>query len=633
MSTLNLFGFLKPGSRLEGCRIREWKGGGAYGDVYRGERAGLPVAIKVSKHRQFSLDNSRSDERLLRELVCLVRLEHPHIAKVKGWARTPEGRGYLVLEYVDGWTLAEWIERQRPTFQQVARLFAKLAHALEYMHGRGVRHRDISLSNIMVRKVDGEPVLIDLGAGEYSGAYGLTDAPLPPGTTRYRSPEAMSFYRENQNNPEARYAFPAEDDFYSLAVCLYDALTDAEPTLPVEGRKAPRIGVNSALFPPPAARAANPRVPEDFSAWVARWLERDVSARLPALAAMRETLEALCERRGEAWEATVQAPPATEESAPAYVEGIPAWTGRRGAGLALAVTVLAAVGTAAYWWQASTSSEVPRSRGATPTAAHAMRPASPAGAQPETSASPAPSTADAQPAPEAPASEAEAGAGRESVPPASAVASPPQPSSDVKESPSVSVSNRPPSPAPATEKPPRVSAPPPGRAFLAKCAGATALSAALMGCPAQQVRPTSQSCPEEAVRDMKSWGTDDGQHLGLTVDVTQKDMGRSSCEAAGREYVRGWGCVAVVGDGEIVSVVDSWAGYFEPGTLLYGRLWTGGDTVVGRYTRAVRPDGKALKVCVSLSLNGGAEKAPTSRPGAARIAAQENARVIFGRWP
>ncbi|AEI64020.1 protein kinase family protein [Corallococcus macrosporus] len=169
MSTLNLFGFLKPGARLEGCRIREWKGGGAYGDVYRGVRAGLPVAIKVSKHRQFSLDSSRSDERLLRELVCLLRLEHPHIAKVKGWARTPEERGYLVLEYVDGWTLAEWIQRQRPTFQQVARVFAKLAHALEYMHGRGVRHRDISLSNIMVRKVDGEPVLIDLGAGEYSG--------------------------------------------------------------------------------------------------------------------------------------------------------------------------------------------------------------------------------------------------------------------------------------------------------------------------------------------------------------------------------------------------------------------------------------------------------------------------------
>ncbi|WIG93226.1 serine/threonine-protein kinase [Myxococcus sp. SDU36] len=670
MSTLNLFGFLKPGSRLDGCRIREWKGGGAYGDVYRGVRAGLPVAVKVSKHRQFSLDNSRSDERLLRELVCLVRLEHPYIAKVKGWSRTQDGRGYLVLEYVEGWTLGEWIERQRPTFQQVARLFAKLTHALEYMHERGVRHRDISLSNIMVRKVDGEPVLIDLGAGEYSGAYGLTDAPLPPGTTRYRSPEAVSFYKENQNNPEARYAFPAEDDLYSLAVCLYDALTDAEPATPAEARKAPRIAVNSASMPPPDARVANPRVPEDFSAWVARWMTRDVEARRPALAAMRETLEELGERRGEAWEATVQPPRAVGRGALAQAAG--ALFGRRWrvAALALALTALAVAGTLAYPWLAPTATEAQPERGATPTGTHAMPLPASAGAPPapaanEALSAPHPSPTSERPAPTASSSEAaptsapsgarptptvsspqaEAGAERERMsltaggppsppaPSASAIASSPQPSSDVKESPSVSASNRPPSPAPTAKKPPRTASLPPSRAFLAKCAGATALSAALMGCPAQQVRPSSQSCPEEAVKDMDSYGIDDGQELPVLVDVKQPRLNVKHCEAAGREYFGGWGCSIVVGDGEIVSEITDSAGYIEIGTRLHGRLWTGGDTVVGRYTRLVHPDGTELNVCISLSLNGGAEKLPGSRPGAALMLPSENVRVIYGKWP
>ncbi|WIG94603.1 serine/threonine-protein kinase [Myxococcus sp. SDU36] len=655
MSTLNLFGFLKPGSRLDGCRIREWKGGGAYGDVYRGVRAGLPVAIKVSKHRQFSLDNNRSDERLLRELVCLVRLEHPYIAKVKGWSRTQDGRGYLVLEYVEGWTLGEWIARQRPTFQQVARLFAKLTHALEYMHERGVRHRDISLSNIMVRKVDGEPVLIDLGAGEYSGAYELTDAPLPPGTTRYRSPEAVSFYKENQNNPEARYAFPAEDDLYSLAVCLYDALTDAEPATPAEARKAPRIAVNSASMPPPDARVANPRVPEDFSAWVARWMTRDVEARRPALAAMRETLEELGERRGEAWEATVQPPRAVGRGVLARAAA--ALSGRRWrvAALALALTALAAAGTFASPWLVDTDTDTPPARGAT----HALPLSANAGAQPAPSelplgddTLPIPSPAGERSAQVAPAAETDAGAGREAAPPAgvtpalprapspspressaSAVASSPQPSSDVKESPSVSASNRPPSPAPTAEKPPRTSPPTPSRAFLAKCAGATALSAALMGCPAQQVRPSSQSCPEEAVRDMKAWGILVDQELGVDVDVKQPPMSRPQCEAAGREFRTGHGCLIVVGDGEIVSRSQDNIFGIQDGTLLYGRVWTGGETVVVRYTRAVRADGQAFNICVSLSLNGGLTKLRGSKPGAAVLLPWADARVIYGKWP
>ncbi|RKG68865.1 serine/threonine protein kinase, partial [Corallococcus exercitus] len=342
MTTAEVFSYLKPGSRLGAYRVREWKGGGAYGDVYRGVKDGKPVALKLSKHRQHSADPGKTDERLLRELVCLVHVDHPHIAKVQGWARTPQGRGYLVLEYVDGWTLAHWLQNARPTFQQVVRLFAKLAHALEHMHGRRVRHRDLSLSNVMVRKVDGEPVLIDLGAGEYSGAQELTDAPLPPGTNRYRSPEAARFFKENQNNPDARYPFPPEDDLYSLAVCLYDALTDAEPARGGwEARKAPRIDVNSPMWAPPSARTANPRVPEALSEWVEKWMARDFEKRIPSLTSMREALEALGAQEGAEWLAPVQAHPEADSDAPEATGRPPAKARRRVLAGAVAAVVLA----------------------------------------------------------------------------------------------------------------------------------------------------------------------------------------------------------------------------------------------------------------------------------------------------
>ena len=94
--------FFKPGARLDTYRIRKWKGGGAYGEVYECERKGRPYALKLSKHRQSSDDPGKTDQRLLRELVCLVQLDHPHIAKVLGWTRQQPGNTSLrAIVYMD----------------------------------------------------------------------------------------------------------------------------------------------------------------------------------------------------------------------------------------------------------------------------------------------------------------------------------------------------------------------------------------------------------------------------------------------------------------------------------------------------------------------------------------------------
>lgn len=610
MTTAEVFSYLKRGSRLDAYRIRKWKGGGSYGDVYAGVKDGQPVAVKVSKHRHRGLshDPAHTDDRLLRELVCMAHLDHPNIAKVHGWGRTKDGRGYLAVDYVDGWTLADWCQRARPTVQQVVRVFAKLAHAVEHMHSRRVRHRDLSPSNVMVRKADGEPVVIDLGAGEYSGAPELTDAPLPPGTPRYRSPEALRFFKEHRDDPAARYVFPPEDDFYALAVCLYDALTDPEPTCHGESRRAPRIDVTSPARPPPPARKANPRVPEALSERLERWMASDLETRRPALASMREALEALEAREEVEWLAPVQPPPDAGSTALASAGRRTAGVRRRVWAGAVAAAVLVAAGAATL-----------------------LREEPPAGAPPT------PAVRESSRVSEAPTAHAPAS---RAAPSAIAVPSPAEKVPVEKESPAVSPPKNPPQ-SPSAEPPPKKSkksTPAFSPALLAKCLGATTLAAAQWGCPAQ-VLPTRDRCPTEAVRAMQRYILFDQQFINIMIDVKQPPiLNEEKCKAAGRVVTDDtYGssvCAAVLGDGPVEGQVFGGNPVLPKGTRLFGRIWTGGDKeVVGRYTRAIVPNGTEIPICLTLGFNGGEPKLPGSKPGAALVEPTPDARFIHGQWP
>lgn len=587
--------FLKPGVRLDSYRIRKWVGGGTYGDVYRGVKDGTPYALKLSKHRQSSDDPAKTYLRQLRELVCLVQLDHPNIAKVHGWTRTADGRGYLALDFVEGWTLAEWLQEMRPTFRQVVCLFAKLADALEHLHSRGVRHRDISMSNIMVRKTNGEPVIVDLGAGEYSGALELTDAPLPPGTNRYRSPEAALFFKEHLDEPSARYSFPAEDDFYSLAVCLYDALTDSEPSKNADERKVPRINVSNPTMAPPLARKVNAYVPEALSALVERLLDRHLDKRRAALALMRSSLEEVAAQDGAEWHVAIFAPSEARSTARESVSPVRADTRRRVLTWAIAVTVavLATVGVAVSM-RSTPSQEGPLAEAA-----------------PESARKPRASITDTPPSTTAPLSV--------EVPFQTAV-SPIQ-----KESPVVNSPKNPPPSPPAAKKPQK-----PASAFspefLNRCAAAGALAAASMGCPAAQVMPERESCPAAAVEAMKARNIGDDVEIRINVDVNQRPGKGCTKDETGS-------CSAVVGDGQVVSETRERLGRMPEGTRLSGRLWTGGEEVVGRYTWASPPGEAGFPVCIALGDNGGAEKQPGSKPGAVLLHATESVRPIWGKWP
>ena len=598
---------LQPGQMVDGWRVVRLLGSGTFGAVYLVEKDGQRFAMKIAMHRASSGDAEMADERLQREQGCLHQVRgHPNIVRMHAHGRWPDstkGWLYLVLDYVEGYTLGEWVEKMHPTAREVVQVFVKLAEALAHVHARGVFHRDLKLSNILVRASDGEPFILDFSAGDYALAPELTDTPLPPGTRRYRSPEASRFLREHGDEQDARYEFKATDDVYALGVCLYDVLTSAQPA-----SEPLRVLVGSH-WSPPAPHALNPRVPDALSAAALHFIARQPEKRTPTAEVMRRELEALLPQQGAAWVVPLHmpaphlqlAPTAPQEEGPQVAPRLPR---RRVAG-AMAAVVLIVAALAGYALL----------RPMTPPMAQA--PGLQAPASPSVALDAGSDLLAATPPP-APASAARG------------VALPPPPPVQ-KESPPVKRAPTPMTdPAESTTRKPkglasRASWPPsPWADFLKKCLGATAAAALQLGCPGTQVRPAPADCPAEARDVMFNRERKDGLRLRPNDAVTLILDRRQPGSMADR---------GIYSDGPVTGVVQvSNVRGLPEETLLSGYLWTSGEVVVGRYTEAQLPDGRTVPVCIVVGRRGYVEKEEGSKPGAVRLPRTFPAYAVE-RWP
>lgn len=144
-------------------RVIRSLGRGGMGIVYLAERQAEDfehhVAIKVIKTGLFS---ESLVERFRRERQTLAQLNHPHIARLYDGGEMPDRTPYLVMEYVPGPTLFEWMLKETSTVTQKVRLFLQICEAVEYAHQNLVIHRDLTPSNILVTE-SGNAKLIDFG--------------------------------------------------------------------------------------------------------------------------------------------------------------------------------------------------------------------------------------------------------------------------------------------------------------------------------------------------------------------------------------------------------------------------------------------------------------------------------------
>jgi serine/threonine-protein kinase len=280
---------LAPGTEVGTWRVVERLGVGGYGAVYRAQdmaRLNDFYSLKVA----LQLNDGRAEREMV---LVMTRAAHPNVVRFHGCFRWPHPRdGFLciVMDWVPGPALHTWAELEGSTFLRLAEVGGKVALTLDTLHERGVLHRDLKPEHILIREPDGEPVLLDFGAGWYEGAPSLTHSTLPPGTAHLRSPEAVRFLWKHHRHPEVHYPFQRTDELYALGVCLYRAATGHYPFPP---ELMPDLLQYAIVHQqPPAPSDFNRRVPRALSDLIMRLLAKKPEERYQRGAEVHEALVA-----------------------------------------------------------------------------------------------------------------------------------------------------------------------------------------------------------------------------------------------------------------------------------------------------------------------------------------------------
>jgi Tol biopolymer transport system component len=215
------------GQRLGPYVLREQLGAGGMGEVYRArdDRLGRDVAIKLLPPHLAAYGDRR--ERFEREARLLAALNHPHIASVYGLEEgIVSGRPIsgIVLELVEGGTLAERLRRGALPRAEAVRAARQIAQALDAAHDRGIIHRDLKPANVALTP-EGDVKILDFGVGRWAAPPGepsqdatVTEPGLVLGTAGYMSPE------------QARGSVvDKRTDIWAFGCVLYEMLTGRAP--------------------------------------------------------------------------------------------------------------------------------------------------------------------------------------------------------------------------------------------------------------------------------------------------------------------------------------------------------------------------------------------------------------------
>ncbi|MDJ0841370.1 MAG: protein kinase [Acidobacteriota bacterium] len=190
---------------------------GGMGAVWLAERADaaftMTAAVKIVKGTLFS---PSLNDRFIRERQFLADLKHPNICILLDGGTTPQGRPYLVMEYVEGDVIHRWCETQRPESSQILDLFRQLCSAVAYAHRKGILHRDLKPKNIMVTR-DGHIKLMDFGIADSVTVEPKSGAFMPM-TPEYASPEQFEGGRVTEAS-----------DRYTLGLVLFQLLSGQRP--------------------------------------------------------------------------------------------------------------------------------------------------------------------------------------------------------------------------------------------------------------------------------------------------------------------------------------------------------------------------------------------------------------------
>jgi eukaryotic-like serine/threonine-protein kinase len=292
---------IHSGSRLGPYEIVAPIGAGGMGEVYkaRDTRLDRTVAIKVLSHALAA--DPQFCERFDREARAISALEHPHICALYDVGEHQDTR-FLVMQYLDGETLAARLEKGPLPAEQVLRYASEIADALDRAHRAGIVHRDLKPGNIMLTR--GGARLLDFGLAkprpDVVAASGATALPTSPanltaqgtilGTVQYMAPEQL----------EGREA-DARTDIFALGAVLYEMAT-GRPAFGGQSHAALIAAILGSM--PPAPSSIQPLLPRELDFVVNTCLTKDPNERYQSAHDLKQQLKWMASGSGPVSEVT-----------------------------------------------------------------------------------------------------------------------------------------------------------------------------------------------------------------------------------------------------------------------------------------------------------------------------------------
>jgi tetratricopeptide (TPR) repeat protein len=216
-----------PGTRIGPYRLRQKLGEGGMGAVYMAEQerpVRRQVALKIIKP---GMDSEQVIARFEAERQALAMMDHPNIARVLDAGMADSGRPYFVMELVQGVPITAYCDEARLNPRERLELFIPVCQAIQHAHQKGVIHRDIKPTNVLVALYDGKtvPKVIDFGIAK------AIDQPLTERTmcTKYGTIVGTLEYMSPEQAESSALGVDTRSDIYSLGVVLYELLTGGTP--------------------------------------------------------------------------------------------------------------------------------------------------------------------------------------------------------------------------------------------------------------------------------------------------------------------------------------------------------------------------------------------------------------------
>jgi len=250
------------GTRLGPYEITAPIGAGGMGEVYKAHDTRLDRTVAIKVLPSTLVGDAQARQRFAREARAIAALSHPHICPLFDIGHQ-DGADYLVMEFLEGESLADRLARSRLPLEQALRFAIEISEALTAAHAAGIVHRDLKPGNVIITRTGAKLLDFGLAKPRLEAPSGLSDvatqqpitgAGAMTGTLQYMSPEQV----------EGREA-DARSDIFALGVVIYEMVTGRRP---FDGRSQAALVAAILYADPPGPASIVPALSHAFDYFV-----------------------------------------------------------------------------------------------------------------------------------------------------------------------------------------------------------------------------------------------------------------------------------------------------------------------------------------------------------------------------